>query len=148
MLMRNCAGGIVFYQDNVLLLQNHKREWVFPKGIIRKGMLSKEVALARVKNEAGVDARILRTVGETSYEFYSMTRQRPVCNYVTWYLMQADSKKCQIDTTQDFLGGGFYPVDEALTKITYSQDRSLASLSLKMYTQLVDEGKLTLNLRK
>ncbi|HHT62421.1 MAG TPA: NUDIX hydrolase, partial [Clostridia bacterium] len=37
MLFRQCAGGIVFFNDKVLLLQNEKNEWVFPKGVIRNG---------------------------------------------------------------------------------------------------------------
>ena len=87
MLFRSCAGGLVFCEDSVLILKNEKDEWVLPKGVIRTGDYAREVALRRVKAEAGVEAEILSSIGETNYEFYSITRKRPVCNQVTWYLL-------------------------------------------------------------
>ena len=35
MLFRNCAGGIVFSGEKVLLIKNDKDEWVMPKGVVR-----------------------------------------------------------------------------------------------------------------
>jgi len=69
--MRNCAGGVVFNGDQVFILKNDKGEWVLPKGVIRNGNLATEVALRRVKEEAGIDAEIISTAGETCYEFFS-----------------------------------------------------------------------------
>ena len=42
MIIRNCAGGIVFCGDKVLLLRNDKHEWVFPKGVVRAGQKEKD----------------------------------------------------------------------------------------------------------
>ncbi|MCX8042451.1 MAG: NUDIX domain-containing protein, partial [Thermodesulfobacteriaceae bacterium] len=50
--VRNCAGGVVFCGEKVFLLKNEKGEWVLPKGVIRNGDYSNEVALRRVKEEA------------------------------------------------------------------------------------------------
>ena len=91
MIFRECAGGIVFNGDKVFLLQNEKGEWVFPKGVISHGKTSTAVALARVKEESAIDASILSAVGETSYEFYSITRNAPVCNRIVWFLMTTDN---------------------------------------------------------
>ena len=35
MIVRNCAGGIVFTGDKVLLVANDKEEWGFPKGSVK-----------------------------------------------------------------------------------------------------------------
>ena len=35
MIVRNCAGGIVFTGDKVLLVCNDKEEWGFPKGAVK-----------------------------------------------------------------------------------------------------------------
>ena len=66
MLFRNCAGGVVFYANKVFILKNEKNEWVLPKGVIRNEDLSRDVALNRVRAEAGIDAEILSTAGGTS----------------------------------------------------------------------------------
>lgn len=138
MLFRNCAGGVVFYEDKVLILKNEKDEWVLPKGIIRNGNLSRDVALNRVKEEAGIDAEIISSVGETCYEFFSLTRQKPVCNEITWYLMKASDEKHQLNEELGFKEIGFFDITEALEKITYNQDRSLVSLSHRKYKELIN----------
>ena len=131
MLIRNCAGGVVFNQDKVLLLKNEKDEWVFPKGVIRNDQLAHEVAVSRVKHEAGVSADIVEPAGQTSYEFYSISRRRPVCNRITWYLMTSDEVEAFVNKEEGFSEGGFFPYEQALELITYSQYRSLLSFSHK-----------------
>ncbi|MGI6684776.1 MAG: NUDIX hydrolase [Bacillota bacterium] len=136
MLFRQCAGGIVFFDNKVLLLQNEKNEWVFPKGVIRNGGSANEVALRRVKEEAGVDAQIVGPVGETSYEFYSITRQEPVCNQITWFLMEASSESSQVNKELGFKNGGFFNIIDALNKVTYSQDKSLLNIAYRKHKEL------------
>ncbi len=137
MLVRNCAGGVVFFGDKVFLLKNEKEEWVLPKGVIKNGDYPDEVALNRVKEETGIDAQIISTAGNTHYEFFSVTRQRPVCNKITWYIMKSQNDKFNINKEQNFYDGGYFTIDEALQKITYSQDKSLINLSFSKYRELV-----------
>ncbi len=133
MLFRSCAGGVIFFRDMVYLLRNEKNEWVLPKGAIRPGMLSQEVAIQRVRDEAGIQAEILCTAGETCYEFYSLTRKMPVCNEVSWYVMRAKNEKHTANRNQGFLEGRYFPVLEALSTITYSQDKALIRLAYQKY---------------
>jgi 8-oxo-dGTP pyrophosphatase MutT (NUDIX family) len=135
MLFRSCAGGVVFYKDQVFLLQNEKKEWVLPKGAIREGFLSSEVALRRVEEETSIQAEIISTAGETSYEFYSVTRKMPVCNEITWYIMQAKNREFAANEAEGFLDGGYFPIDEALRRITYSQDKALVNQAFKKYNR-------------
>lgn len=136
MLVRNCAGGVVFSGEKVFLLQNDKGEWVLPKGVIKNGDYPDEVALRRVKEETGIQAEIVSAAGNTNYEFFSVTRQRPVCNKITWYIMKSLSDKFEINKEENFSDGGYFTIDEALQKITYSQDKSLINLSFSKYSKL------------
>ena len=133
MRQRNCAGGVVFCGDKVFLLQNDKGDWVLPKGVIRNGEHPSEVALQRVKHEAGVDAKILAPAGETCYEFFSLSRRAPISNKIDWFIMQAADESCQVNTAEGFMDGGFYPTGEVADRITYSQDRALVHLSFEKY---------------
>lgn len=135
MIVRNCAGGVVFNGDRVLILKNEKDEWVLPKGKIRNNSLPTETAISRVKHETGVDASIISTAGETSYEFFSLSRKQSVCNIIIWYIMETKDSDCKINKEEGFKEGGFYPIDEALNMITYSQDKSLVNLSYKKYLE-------------
>ena len=133
MIIRNCAGGVVFFEDKVFLLRNEKSEWVLPKGVIRDRQLARDVAQARVESEAGITAEIVSAAGNTSYEFYSVTRRQPVCNKIDWYIMRADSDKYRIAFEQGFTDGDYYPVERAIEMITYSQDKALVSVAYEKY---------------
>ena len=139
MLVRQCAGGVVFYKDKAFLLKNDKGEWVLPKGVIRNGKISSEVAVSRVRYEGGVDAKIIHSVGETNYEFFSNSRRCPVRNQVKWFLMEALSDSYSYNKMEGFTDGGFFPIDEALDMITYSQDKALVNLAYKQYQSFLEE---------
>ena len=141
MLVRQCAGGVVFFKDKAFLLKNDKGEWVLPKGVIRNGKISTEVAISRVRYEGGVDAKIIHSVGETNYEFFSNSRRCPVRNQVKWFLMEALSDSYSYNKMEGFTDGGFFPIDEALDMITYSQDKALVNLAYKQYQSFLEEAK-------
>ncbi len=135
MIVRNCAGGVVFYGDKVFILKNEKDEWVLPKGKIRNSSLPTDTATSRVKYETGVDAKIVSTAGETSYEFFSLTRKQEVYNKIIWYVMEALGENYLVNEKEGFKDGGFYPIDDAINMISYNQDKSLVSLSYKKYME-------------
>jgi len=138
MIQRNCAGGIVFFQDRILLLRNDKNEWVLPKGLVKPGGLSSMVAEARVNAEAGVSkVTVLGVVGETKYEFYSMTRKAPVCNCITWYAMESADDHCSPDVSQGFTSARFFPWEEAIRTVTYSQDKAIIAKAQENYFQFL-----------
>ena len=136
MVIRNCAGGVVFNGDDVLLIENDKHEWAFPKGVVRPGNKMIDVALERIKIECGVDASILVPCGKTHYEFYSVTRRKPVHNNVSWFIMKASSKEVAPNSGEDILSAKFIPVTEALETVTYSQDRTLLMMAYQRYKEI------------
>ncbi|HLS53968.1 MAG TPA: NUDIX hydrolase [Tissierellaceae bacterium] len=146
MIIRNCAGGVVFSGKKVLILKNEKNEWVLPKGKIRNNNLPPETAIARVEFETGVKGKIVSSAGETAYEFYSITRNQPVCNKIVWYIMEAEDENYKINSEEGFQDGGFYPIEEAIEMITYSQDKSLVSLSYNRYLEFKEYEKRMANL--
>lgn len=135
MIVRNCSGGVVFNGDKVLILKNDKDEWVLPKGKIRDSLLPTETAISRVKHETGADANIVSTAGETSYEFFSLSRKQEVYNKVTWYVMESVNGHYNINKEEGFKDGGFYTIDKAIDMVTHSQEKSLVSLSYKKYLE-------------
>ena len=139
MRQRNCAGGVVFISDKVLLLRNDKGEWVLPKGVIKEGEHASEVAMSRVRHEAGVEAKIIAPAGETCYEFFSVSRRAPISNKIDWFIMQASDEGHQVNTDEGFREGGFFQTEEAAEKITYSQDRALVRLAYEKYLAFQDE---------
>lgn len=134
MIVRRCAGGVVFYANKVLLLKNDRGEWTLPKGKIYDENLQHESAVRRVKEESGVEARVLEMAGDTMYEFFSRSRQQQVCNAIMWYIMETDSTDYILK--DEFSEGGFYRTIDALEMLTHSKEKALVEISYKKYKEL------------
>ncbi|WP_042276821.1 NUDIX domain-containing protein [[Clostridium] dakarense] len=134
MIVRRCAGGVVFYANKVLIVKNDRGEWTLPKGKISDKELQHESAILKVKEETGVDASILEVAGDTMYEFFSRTRQQEVCNAVVWYIMETDNAEYLLD--DDLLEGGFFKVKEAISMLSHNKEKSLVDISYKKYKDL------------
>ena len=137
MIVRNCFGGIVFYGENVLLIRNDKQEWGFPKGVLKtRDIKASELAKNRVKIEAGVDAEVIAPCGKTNYEYYSITRRKPVHNNVSWFVMKSETGEAKFNPDTGVTGAAFFPIVKALDIITYSQDKSLVMMAYQKYKDL------------
>lgn len=123
------AGGVVFKKnsDIKILISQHSQHhgWVFPKGIIgdkKKGEKKEETAIREVKEETGIDAKIIRPLSPVTY-WYFFEKQR-IKKTVYYYLME-------------FIGGNFEDRDfemenvewvefEAVEKkLTYKSDKEV-----------------------
>lgn len=134
MIVRRCAGGVVFYANQVLLVKNDRGEWTLPKGKISGMYMAQESAIARVKDETGIDAKLLDIAGDTIYEFFSRSRQQRVCNAINWFIMDAPNTECKISS--EFLEGGFYKVKDALEMLNHNKEKSLVEISYKKYKEV------------
>ncbi|MGL6107965.1 NUDIX domain-containing protein [Romboutsia sp.] len=134
MIVRRCAGGVVFYANKVLIVRNDRGEWTLPKGKIYDGELQHNSAILRVKEETGVGASVLEAAGDTMYEFFSRSRQQQVCNAIMWYVMYTDNTDYILDG--EFKEGGFFKVKEAVEMLTHNKEKSLVEISYKKYKDL------------
>ncbi|MGL4796982.1 MAG: NUDIX domain-containing protein [Paraclostridium sp.] len=135
MILRRCAGGVVFYANKVLLVRNDRNEWTLPKGKIGETDLPNEMAPVKVKSETGVDAKVLEMAGDTVYEFYSRTRQQEVCNAIMWYIMESENANCEANE-DELVEAGFFRVRDALELLTHSKEKSLVDISYRKYKDL------------
>lgn len=135
MILRRCAGGVVFYANKVLLVKNDRGEWTLPKGKIGESDLPNEMAPIKVKTETGVDAKVLDMAGDTIYEFYSRTRQQEVCNAIMWYIMESNDTNCVVKT-DDLLEANFFRVKDAVEMLTHNKEKSLVDISYRKYKEL------------
>src|SRR5215213_2435161 len=68
------AGAVVVRGQGasaeVLLVSAKKdpRQWIFPKGHVEPGESAAEAALREMREEGGVDGRIIRPIGVSTYE--------------------------------------------------------------------------------
>lgn len=135
MILRRCAGGIVFYANKVLIVKNDKGEWTIPKGKISENDIASEVATQKVKDEVEVEAKVLDMAGDTMYEFYSKTRHQKVCNAIMWYIMESDNTEYNIND-EDITEAGFFKVKDALDMLAHNKEKSLVEISYRKFKDL------------
>ena len=141
MIVRNCSGGIVFAGDKVLLVCNDKQEWGFPKGAVKTSsdLSLSDFAKERIKIECDVDARVIAPCGKTNYEFYSITRRKPVHNNISWFVMEAQSDYCKAYPESGTVDCRFEEITNALDDITYSQDKSLLMMAYQKFRESIKD---------
>lgn len=135
------AGGVVFAGDCVLLvLKRYSGAWVMPKGHVEPGEELWEAALREVREEAGVEGRVLAYVGVTQYQFPVKGSQTWFAKTVHWYLMEAASTRVQPEQT--FRTAGFVALSIARERLSFANDRRILKRAADLwrrYTRVVPE---------
>ena len=86
------AGGIVFRRaeegiEIILVGRTAERLWAFPKGTPDVGETLEETALREVREETGLEVRIVDTVGQVEY-WYTARDGGRIQKTVHYYLME------------------------------------------------------------
>ena len=118
------AGGVVFRADGrVLILQHLEGTWVFPKGHIDPGEDALGAAIREVEEEAGVQAACPDTAftQTTHYE-----NAQGTARVITWFLLLSEAEAPVLREVL-FPEGGFFPPDEARTRLSFTEDKKLLS---------------------
>jgi 8-oxo-dGTP diphosphatase len=132
------AGGIVFKEDQVLVVQNTAIKdkkisfWGFPKGHLEKGETTGEAALREVKEETGIEAKIssiFKKVGESKY-FFTQKGER-IFKVVTVYLMDYVSGE-PISQKGEITESRWMGPEEALRILSFKNDKDLLKKALNL----------------
>ena len=91
------AGGVVCRKngegtDIALIYRTRHDDWSLPKGHIEEGESREQAALREIKEETGIDARIIAPLGESVY-FYRRRNGDLIRKSVYHFLMEALSTK-------------------------------------------------------
>lgn len=134
-MKRECsAGGIVFNKQGQVLLVQHSlnKYWGFPKGWVDKGEKSEETAVREVKEEGGVETRVVSKVGDSKY-IYTRDGEK-IFKVVTLYLMEylaGDPK----NHDWEMVDAGWFEPEEALKTLSFSNDKQFLKKALEVYNR-------------
>ena len=121
------AGGVIIYQNKVLLLKREK-SWVFPKGKVKEGESLIQTAIREIFEETGIKVNDKSIeIGNTNYKY--MTNDEQFEKTVYYYLFIVNDISVNIEKT--FLGYGWFYFDEALKYVTYKNDKKILKNAIK-----------------
>jgi 8-oxo-dGTP diphosphatase len=126
------AGGIVFQkskiknQKSILVCQHSQHHgWVFPKGLIGdhiKGEGKEETALREVKEETGINGKILKPLKPIEYRY--VFEEEKIKKTVYYYLMEYISGDTK-DHDFEMENVEWIPEDKVEERLTYSSDKKI-----------------------
>ena len=128
------AGGIIFDKkdgDVFIIVTQHSQHhgWVFPKGLIDKDEDKKSTALREVKEEAGVEAKIIKELPPTEY-FYQFEGQK-IKKKVTYFLMEYVSGDLS-DHDWEMEDAQWIPLDKVEEKLSFKSDKEVFQKAKKL----------------
>lgn len=138
MIEATSCGGVVIYRGKILTLyksyKNKYEGWVLPKGTVERGETYQQTALREVKEEAGIDAAIVKYVGKSQYSF--TVPEDVVEKEVHWYLMTADSYYSKPQREEYFVDSGYYKFHEAYHLLKFTNERQILEMAYSEYLEL------------
>lgn len=138
MIVATSCGGVVIYRGKILLLfKQYKRRyegWVLPKGTVEEGEKFTETALREVKEEAGVDAKIVSYIGKSQYSF--TVPDDTVTKEVHWYLMSTGSYQSKPQREEYFTDSGYYKFHEAIHLLKFSNEKRILEDAYRTYKEM------------
>ncbi len=133
------AGGLVISADDpsmVALISHRNRgggeDWVIPKGHQEKGEGLEETALREVQEETGIQAEIIKKIGEITYSF----RLGPVRikKTVHHFLMKqiGGSLTHEEDPEGEVLKASWFPISKLEEVLAHDNERKVAMRAVDM----------------
>ena len=107
---------------------------MLPKGTVEAGEDYKETAIREVREEAWVQASIIKYVGKSQYSF--SVPEDTVEKEVHWYLMMANSYYSKPQREEYFVDSGYYKFHEAYHLLKFSNERQILEMAYNEYLDL------------
>ena len=125
------AGGVVYRRRNgsfeiALVGRSRAGIWGLPKGTPQPGETREETALREVREETGLEVRLIEPLGSIDYWFIAEgTRFHKTVHY---YLMEAiGGDISRHDLEYDLVA--WFPIDKAVHRMTYPNERGMVALA-------------------
>lgn len=125
------SGGVVFRRGEgkievgliSRITKNGTRVYCLPKGWIEKDESPEEAAIREVREETGLEGRILMKIGDINYFFYSDKKEK-IFKAVHFYLLEYISGNTS-DHDKEVEDAGWFPLDEAIPLVAYKNEKEI-----------------------
>ncbi len=128
---RISSGGVVFRPAGatceVALIRVARADghaWTLPKGWVEKGEDLEQTAVREVREETGLQAKVLRKLGEITYEFYAKPDRSRVLKTVHVFLLECLGGNIA-DHDDEVEEARWFPYDDAVKALAHKNERDM-----------------------
>jgi len=133
-IQRISSGGVVFRLDGagreavqvalIRVTRSVGHAWTLPKGWVEPGEDLDQTAVREVREETGLHARVLRKLGEVTYEFYAKAERSRIQKTVHLFLLECLGGDMS-DHDDEVEEARWFPLAEAVQALTYANERTV-----------------------
>ena len=131
-LCRGCADS----PSVALIVTKGGTRWQLPKGWLEEGESPQEAAQREVREETGLEGRILEDLGTIDYWFYA-DRSTRVHKFVTFYLMAYERGNAADFDPAEVDGALWLPIEEAIEKATFASERDILRKAKEAWSRIM-----------
>lgn len=135
------AGGVVFKKEKGkilwLLIQPgsdsqhwRKGRWQLPKGLIDEGETGQQAAVREVKEEGGVEAKVLSKIDRINIFFYNEKKQKVIKNIVFFLMKYREGSQKNHD--REVKEAVWLPYKEAYQRLTFASEKKILEKGQKI----------------
>jgi periplasmic divalent cation tolerance protein len=133
------AGGVIYRKnsDNLEIALIHVRNrWGLPKGHIEEGERVDEAALREVREETGLEGKLVRKLGDIRYSYRDKSKEgEPIRIYkrVFFYLMRYVRGDVR-DHDHEVDDARWFPIAQAMKQLKFATERKMVHRAMTMLT--------------
>lgn len=133
------AGGVIYRRSGELsevALIHVRNRWGLPKGHVEEGERVEETALREVREETGLEGKLVRKLGDIRYSYRDKTKEgEPIRIYkrVHFYLMRYVRGDVR-DHDHESDDARWFPIEQAMKQLKFATERKMVHRAMTMLT--------------
>jgi 8-oxo-dGTP pyrophosphatase MutT (NUDIX family) len=124
------AGGVIYRRnadDYEVALIHVRHRWGLPKGHVEEGERDEDAALREVREETGLEGKLIRKLGDIRYSYRDKTKEEePIRIYKRVHFFLLRYLKGDVrDHDHEADDVRWFPIDQAIKQLKFATERKM-----------------------